>query len=361
MEIANPANHLEALTNVRLRETGLPPFMVGVNTLSNSHKSGAIKVMVFAELPDASNCIYSSVGISNNNGLPAAGFCRFDASTLLGSCLCTLNTSNVCKTNLLYRFWCMLGTAIMSWLALNGAICTHLGSCFGGVFYSESSSVAKLGNAVLFPGFRRLFSPNKPRHRLPFSHCAQFGSGLRRFFFTSLRIGNLLFCLRRELSSKSGTSGGGHVESVITEGLQLINPVLLTCCQKLRDQYQFQYFKDEGLCPVLIPCALQFLVAMISTPKTTAMFQPTLMQVNGTTNIDLSGGSASNAVNTRRFGDIRGHILNGLSLSALFLRCQGGKASTFSRLMISQMLGNSSIIAFCGRGKKVEEFKAKLS
>jgi hypothetical protein len=157
----------------------------------------------------------------------------------------------------------------------------------------------------------------------------------------------LLYCFWRALYPQSGTCNAGNIKAFVAlKWLQLVKPILLTSCQKFREQYEFQNLENKRSLSIFVPCMLQFGITVSTATKIAAMVFPTNAQVNSTSNVDLAIDGTGNAINARCGGDLTGgHMLTPLVRPLMSFLLPGSQGYSSSLRVANSQIGNSFIIA----------------
>src|SRR5258706_717988 len=286
------------LPSIHFGVTGFPASMLSVFALSNVYHAGIVKTVLPAKCTNPMNDLLNTIRRCN------------DVSPLAGL------TKSI--THLFtYR--------------MSKASCTHVLDSFWTMFF------AKTVNSHFLAGFKRSFLATA-RSRL-----------------TKMSISQCFFDMWKHFRSQARTSNTVKIEAFVAKWFELIKPVLLTCRQQFRNKHQLNHFKDEGLRTILVPCALQLGVSVSTFLEKMLMYTPAVLQIDGTTNVELACNRANDAVYARSGGDRIGvHASKLLRFSSLCWVSSGSQGRSFSCPMISQALDDLSSITFFPTACKAE-------
>src|SRR6266571_3607722 len=322
-------------THISFKESGLPPFVVGIYSFGNFHECRGIERMFSTKLANSGNGLFNSIRRSYNDGFHALNADRICTSTHLGAGFWTVNAPTSCKTHLLPGFWTMLLSKMGKSQLFDSFLASFLPKVSQTGFFDSCrralppkiAFIAKRSGAYLSTMFSSEFLAQVVGIALFL--CAQYCTSFRGMFwarFATFQDTQFFAHFRRALYTQARTCNLRNIK----EWLQFVNPILFTCGQHLRDKYQFKYLKNKSSFCVLIPSTLQFLIVMGIVTQVLAMIYPASVQIDRTTNVELACNRTGDAINARSGGGSRGHA-NCLSLVALLSCCQGVRRHLFAQ------------------------------
>lgn len=304
--------------------TSSPSFVV--IALATCHQTQGLrgKVMFLAETFKMAHGIFNPKRRCDNILLRSICIAVLRKANLL-ACFCRELLSKICSANFGARF-CRTGHS------------------------SVRVGFPPSGDANFCTGFKGM-SLARSRTRLTFFSSTLLGAGFIRGFFAAIGT-NLsemgaphLFTglLRKCVSQTSSASNTINIKSCFTKGFKLIEPILLSFNQEYGCN-QLDHLKNKCVDPIFVKSQLEFLIVVCFASKFSKVVLMSSVKISSASNVKHASGGTSDAVDARTLRNIRNHALNYLPFSALLLRCQGGKATTFSVGLITPSLDNSSII-----------------
>src|SRR5258708_7046355 len=179
------------LTNIGFGEACSPAFVMGRLSLNNTHKSGAIKLMISAKFTNTGNCVLNAIRRSNNESFHTRGTSNLVGSTPLGTSFGPLISAQTCNPFLFSCFCSLRGSALLRF--------THLALCF------LTMLAAEIDESQLFDLFRSAFLPKTLLvTKLRRTH---FGAGFCTAFRAFMGLAHIAPCFFCMLSAKlSGTN-----------------------------------------------------------------------------------------------------------------------------------------------------------